>query len=132
MNKIDKFREQLKIKDPQDIVWGPIGPRRYWQHRDALFKGRRNYTRYYSKEEVEGNITDYFSSIEDYNEYTKEDDGKRVYKGEFESAGGYVCWCPRCEKYRATDRCACMCGSCYACGYRWVCNPNPVTESFKL
>jgi hypothetical protein len=36
---------------------------------------------------------------------------------------GYFCFCPTCDKFRMTDRCACMCGSCYTCGYRWTCMP---------
>ena len=42
---------------------------------------------------------------------------------------GYICYCPSCEKLRNTDRCACMCGSCYTCGYRWVCSGTvPILE----
>lgn len=49
---------------------------------------------------------------------------------------GYICYCPSCDKCRLTDRCACMCGSCYTCGYRWVCNADitfasPVTINSK-
>ncbi len=38
---------------------------------------------------------------------------------------GYFCHCPTCNKLRMTNRCACMCGSCKTCGYRWFCMPLP-------
>lgn len=36
---------------------------------------------------------------------------------------GEIKWCPKCEKIRQTDCCACGCGSCQSCGHRWICNP---------
>ena len=35
----------------------------------------------------------------------------------------YICYCPGCKKLSLTDRCACMCGTCRKCGYRWSCMP---------
>lgn len=34
---------------------------------------------------------------------------------------GEIKWCPQCKKIRQTTCCACGCGSCTDCGYRWVC-----------
>lgn len=36
---------------------------------------------------------------------------------------GAISDCPKCVAARFTDRCACMCGKCYTCGYTWVCMP---------
>lgn len=35
---------------------------------------------------------------------------------------GDVQYCPRCKKIRITDCCACGCGHCYTCDYRFSCN----------
>lgn len=45
----------------------------------------------------------------------------------------YACWCPTCESIQLTTRCACMCGSCKKCGYRWICNaPEIKSQDFKI
>lgn len=42
----------------------------------------------------------------------------------FTSSGkhfGYIKNCPQCNDRRVTSCCACGCGSCYTCDYRWIC-----------
>jgi hypothetical protein len=34
---------------------------------------------------------------------------------------GWVSYCPECKKETQTTRCACGCGNCTVCGYRWCC-----------
>jgi hypothetical protein len=36
---------------------------------------------------------------------------------------GEIKICPTCKKVRVTSCCACGCGSCETCGYRWTCLP---------
>ncbi len=35
---------------------------------------------------------------------------------------GDIKYCPTCGKIRITSCCACGCGNCYTCEYRWTCN----------
>jgi hypothetical protein len=37
---------------------------------------------------------------------------------------GEIKWCPECKKIRQTTCCACGCGSCKDCDYRWTCFPT--------
>lgn len=37
--------------------------------------------------------------------------------------GGEIKICPQCNKIRKTSCCACGCGDCKTCGYRWSCMP---------
>lgn len=39
---------------------------------------------------------------------------------------GDIKYCPQCKETRVTDCCACGCGSCYTCGYRWCCTPTNI------
>lgn len=57
-------------------------------------------------------ITD-MSEVDKNNVHLKIDDGYP----------GYLSYCPHCKTVVPTDRCACMCGSCMFCGYRWCCTP---------
>ena len=34
---------------------------------------------------------------------------------------GWICYCPQCERKTQTTRCACGCGNCTVCDYRWCC-----------
>ena len=49
----------------------------------------------------------------------------KSFGAEYKDENGYhyICYCPKCKKLALTDRCACMCGSCRKCGYRWFCMP---------
>lgn len=41
---------------------------------------------------------------------------------------GEVKYCPTCEAERMTSCATCGCGTCYTCGYRWVCVPTYQSE----
>jgi hypothetical protein len=45
------------------------------------------------------------------------DDDHKVWHGEIKH-------CPTCNDIRITSCCACGCGSCYTCNYRFSCNPT--------
>lgn len=34
---------------------------------------------------------------------------------------GWISYCPQCKKETQTTRCACGCGNCTVCDYRWCC-----------
>ena len=39
---------------------------------------------------------------------------------------GEIKWCPNCQKIRQTSCCACGCGNCKICNYRWCCGQPPL------
>lgn len=53
-----------------------------------------------------------------------------IEKGVFTSPNMQLKVCPTCEIIRKTTCCACGCGYCETCGYRWWCMPPPKEFSF--
>lgn len=55
---------------------------------------------------------------------TKKEIEEIILEGEYivrSKNGGEIKWCPQCLKIRQTTCCACGCGNCNNCQYRWVC-----------
>lgn len=60
----------------------------------------------------------------------KEEIDSCVLRGRFSCANtgkGEIKYCPSCQVIRQTSCCACGCGSCEECGYRWSCRPDMPT-----
>lgn len=48
---------------------------------------------------------------------------KCVQEGKFIPINMQIKVCPQCQVIRKTSCCACGCGHCYTCNYRWCCLP---------
>ncbi len=42
---------------------------------------------------------------------------------------GFIQMCPQCKEIRVTGCCACGCGHCLTCNYRFFCRPVPIVDA---
>ena len=84
-------------------------------------------------------VSDVSLTIQEFKEQTKdllsqEEIEKVILGGVYYThhKNGEIKWCPTCQKIRQTSCCACGCGSCKSCGYRWTCMSPPAFQSTNL
>lgn len=80
-------------------------------------------------------IFETFHNDKKFNEFTAEQITTFLRKPNGPQFISTDCWigevkeCPTCKKKRITSCCACGCGTCYTCDYRWTCMPNYISDN---